>query len=191
MTDRKTIKSESRPASADAERTRRIREGDPFAFEQLFRSTCRALVHFAWRYVGDGGIAENLVQDVFVRVWNNRSVLDPELSLRAYLYKAVRNAALQHLRHQGVEERAQPPPPQAEGNPEARLQQREMADAIWKAVLELPPGSRRIFSLAKFDHLTYQEVASVEGISVKTVETQMGRALKALRKKLAHLVSRD
>ncbi len=165
----------------------RMRSGDPSGFEHLFREYGQQLINFARRYVADTPIAENLVQDVFLKIWENRAQLDPQLKVRTYLYSAVRNQALRHLRHKKVEDQAaahlkESPPGQPD--PHDHLSEKELAAAIQAAIAELPEKCRLIFNLSRIDRLTYTEIAEIQGISVKTVETQMGRALKFLRKRL-------
>lgn len=167
---------------------RRIRDGCTDSFERLFKTYCRPLVNFTCRYVGDVQIAENLVQNVFVRVWTKRDQLDPSANIKAYLYTAAKNEALKHLRHLRVVtgnaadvERLNKPVK----SPEKKLGEDELAAAVEAAVARLPEKSRSIFSMSKYDNLTYAEIAEIENISKKTVETHMGRALKSLRKQLA------
>ncbi len=169
------------------ELARKIRAGDAQAFEQLFRTLARALVRFTARFVRSVETAENIVQDVFVRIWHNRARLDPGLNLKSYFYRACRNQALQHLRHLKIENRDHSAQDLADpvGSPEAAAEAREIAAAVYAAVAELPPHRRLIFTLSKYDHLTYAEIAEIQKISIKTVETQMGRALKFLRLRLA------
>jgi RNA polymerase sigma-70 factor (ECF subfamily) len=170
---------------------RKIRAGDDSAFEELFKLYCRPLVRFALRFVGSTETAEGIVQDVFVRIWHNRSRLDPDLRIRAYLYQAVKNQSLQHLRHLKIvsRDRRMQGWGSADGSPEKEVEEKETARAVYEAVSELPPHRRLIFSLSKYDHYTYAEIAEIQNISIKTVETQMGRALKFLRKRLSHLLS--
>lgn len=171
----------------DTERIRRIRDGNECAFEQLFRHYGQALVHFAHNYVHDLSIAENLVQDVFVAVWENRTTLNPDHSIKSYLYTATKNRALKHLRHEEVKRKNREKIDLysvAPSTPEDLLRHDETAAAIGRAIETLPEKCRRIFKMNRFDHLTYAEIAEVLGISVKTVETQMGRALHALRRTL-------
>jgi len=169
----------------------RIKEGDAGAFEELFGTHCRALIRFAVRLDGENETAEGIVQDVFVRIWHGRTRLNPDLSLKAYLYQAVKNQSLQHLRHLKIvnrDPRQQETVPEAPHSPEAEVVLQEVARAVYDAVSELPPHRRMIFTLSKYDHYTYAEIAEIQEISIKTVETQMGRALKYLRKRLAHLL---
>ena len=168
----------------------KIRTGDARAFEQLLRLYCQPLIHFVCRYVRDTSTAENLVQEVFLAIWTHRSQLDPARSIKTYLYTAARNQALKHLRHSQVEQRSAAdiemalPHPQT---PEDERQRREIGVALAQAIEALSEKARIIFSMNRFDQLSYAEIAEIQGISIKTVETQMGRALKFLRTRLVHL----
>ena len=179
------------PAQTELEWVRGIRRGDGKAFEQLFRSYCQPLIDFARRYVRDTAVAEGLVQDLFLAIWSNRSQLDPASSMKTYLYTAARNRALKHLRHLDVERRSAEDvtltlPRQK--TPEDERQAKEIAAAVHQAIDALPEKTRMVFSMNRFDHLTYAEIAAIQGVSIKTVETQMGRALKSLRERLARLL---
>jgi len=170
----------------------KIKEGNGDAFEKLFRLYCQPLINFAKRYVVELAIAENLVQDVFLRVWKNRARLDPALSIKTYLYTSVKNQALKHLKHVAVEQKSQAEldqPPSTDLTPESSLTEKELAASIDQAIAQLPEKCRLIFTMNRFDRLTYAEIARVENISIKTVETQMGRALKFLRKSLSHFLT--
>ena len=177
--------------NTESELIREIREGDGAAFEQLFRSNCQPLIDFARRYVRDTSIAEGLVQDVFLAIWANRSTLDPDRNMKTYLYTAVRNRALKHLRHSDVEQRSAQEIELAfprQKTPEDELRGKEIGAAVDLAVEALPEKTRVVFSMSRFDHLSYSEIAEIQDVSIKTVETQMGRALKSLRDQLEHLL---
>lgn len=168
-----------------------IVKGSTDAFKRLFLTYCRPLVLFARRYVNDIHTAENIVQDVFVRIWDKRGQLNPTANIKSYLFTAVKNDALKHLRHAKVVEKHAQHIHQvhtqfnAPLSPEHRLNQKELALAVQEAVGELPEKTRLVFSMSKYHQLTYNQIAQIQEISVKTVETHMGRALKFLRKKLA------
>ena len=176
---------------AEQDRVRRLRAGDHRAFEAIFLDYCQPLVAFAHRIVMDQPVAENIVQDVFLRIWQNRDRLDPMGSLKSYLYTAVKNQALNHLRHSHVEER-DPPDDNIEDDlaetPETIWSRRELVSAIHSALEELPRNCRTIFTMHRYDCLTYSEIANILDLSIKTVGTQMGRALKKLRRSLGHLI---
>ena len=175
----------------DAELTDKIRTGDTAAFEKLFNYYCQMLINFARRYVWDKQIAENIVQDIFVRVWNNRTKLDSTKSIKSYLFISVKNESLKNLRHLNVEEqgiKVLVNTISTETNPDQKYDQNEFHTEVENAINELPEKCREIFCLSRFDNLKYVEIADLLDISIKTVETQMGRALKKLRERLKPLV---
>ena len=170
----------------------RIRAADREFFEELFRTHCKGLVGFARRFTQDHPTAENVVQDVFLRLWRDRERLDTERNLRAYLYAAVRNQSLSAARHAAiVDHHAQEAAlvPQAPPTPADELRRRSVAEALEQAIAKLPERRRLIFIMNRSDHLTYAEIAEVLEISIKTVETQMGRALSFLREELVDVLA--
>jgi RNA polymerase sigma-70 factor (ECF subfamily) len=185
------LKNNTKKLNSESELIIKIHEGDADAFKNLFETYCQALIYFAWRYVKNTQVAENIVQDVFLKIWLNRTKLNPALSTKSYLYKAVKNQAMQHLRKAKIESR--------KGNiqaldgsvksPEDILDEKEIAISVQRAISELPSKSRLIFTMSKYSNLKYSEIAEIQNISIKTVETHMGRALKFLRKRLANLRS--
>jgi len=161
-----------------------VRRGDAASFEALFRAYCQDLIRFGHRYTRDTPTAENIVQEVFLKVWRDRARLDPTDNVKAYLYTAVRNEALKHLRHAEVERRHAQELAMAGDpvkTPEDEWHARAAAGALHEAIARLPDRRRLIFTMNRFDRLTYAEIARVLEISIKTVETQMGRALEFLR----------
>lgn len=176
------------PQPSDRSLTEKIRAGDRDAFSALFRSLYPNLCALAARRVGSPDIAEELVQDVFLRVWERRERLDPEQSVTRYLYRAARNAAMNHLKHRRISERSTDQVilslhPSQE-TPEDRLGYSELLEAAQEAIDQLPDRCREIFLLSRQGELKYSEIAQLLGLSIKTVETQMGRALKSLRTQL-------
>jgi RNA polymerase sigma-70 factor (ECF subfamily) len=171
----------------DAECIRGIIRGNAGSFENLFNFYCQPLISFSRRYVLDRQVAENIVQDIFVRIWTKRSGLDPDKSIKSYLFTSVKNESLKYIRHQDVEKRSAGKMAHSnisENNPEEVLNQSELEAIIKRAISELPEKCREIFTMNRFDNLKYSEIAGILNISVKTVETQMGRALKKLRERL-------
>jgi RNA polymerase sigma-70 factor, ECF subfamily len=168
--------------------TRRIRAGETSAFETLFHAHYGELCSFVRAQVGSADVAEEIVQDVLLRVWHNRSRLDPHQSLRQYLYRAARNHALNFLKRRRLEthwQSASNPTTQNAPAADEAVREHELSTAIGQAVAALPERCRLIFLMSRDQGLSYTEIADVLGLSVKTVETQMGRALKALRANLA------
>ncbi len=164
-----------------------IREGDPRAFEQAFRTYYEGLCRFAIGFLGNREEAEETVQDTFYKFWSRREEIEISVSLRAYLYGAVRNACLNKIKHLQVRSQYQKQMLEAESASEfssSTLEASELQSMIEGAVRELPPERRKIFLMSRNEGLKYQEIADQLGISIKTVEAQMGKALKYLREVL-------
>jgi RNA polymerase sigma-70 factor (ECF subfamily) len=171
-----------------------IRLDDRHAFEQVFRESYRPLKAYAFRFVGDLPTAENIVQDVFLKLWQNRHSLVITTSLVHYLFRSVRNHSLNHLDKNKVRsgylrlqlDRAQDNEDFSSFYPEIGL-----LEKIESAICALPAKRQEIFRLAREEGLKYREIAEKLNLSVKTVETQMTLALKQLRESLKeyhHLV---
>ena len=175
-----------------AELEARIRSGDMRAFEQLFRVHYAPLCRFAYRYLLDTGLAEDLVQDLFAHLWADRARLELRGSVRAYLFAAVRNRALNMRKRQLVErdwvrDEALPdvralhrPPPAADRALDARERDAELRSAIES----LPERCRMVMRLRWQEQMSHGEIASIMGISLKGVENQLARGLQALRQRL-------
>jgi RNA polymerase sigma-70 factor, ECF subfamily len=165
-----------------------LRRGEAAAFDAMFREYYAALVQSANTIVRDPGTAEEIVQEVMFRVWQGRQTLPVEESLRGYLYRATRNRALNHVRHERLRARKAPllaDPEEAAPSAPGQLAEAELEAALRSALDALPPRCREVFELSRLHHLRYAEIASTLGISVKTVEAQMGKALRLLRERLA------
>jgi RNA polymerase sigma-70 factor (ECF subfamily) len=166
----------------------RLRRGDESAFDAIFRNWYASLVRASEAIVRARAVAEEIVQDVMLELWRRRESLVEGGSPQAYLFQAVRNRSLNHVRHERVERRAEP-----EAEREAAIQasahsllvEEEIEVALNQAVAGLPDRCREVFELSRTHGLKYSEIATVLGISVKTVEAQMGKALKSLRVELA------
>lgn len=167
-----------------AEWAQRLRDGDEAVYETLFRTFSPGLCAFLTRYVGERAIAEELVQDVFLALWNQRATLHLTGSVQAYLYTAARNRALNALQHERVADRFRVTTLQRMTVVEAVVHGEAECIAALEfsdAMARLPTRCRLVFTLQRTHGMTYGEVAACLGISVKTVETQMGRALRTLR----------
>lgn len=166
----------------------RIRQGDEEAFDAVFRTHYAPLVGMAEGMLRSRAVAEEIVQDVMLALWRRRDSVPVEESLKAYLFRATRNRALNHLRHARVERLGEP---YAVGRTEnaptapALLVEEEIDVAVREAVGQLPERCREVFELSRVHGLRYAEIASALGISVKTVEAQMGKALRIMRDRLA------
>ena len=133
-------------------------------------------------------VAEELVQDVMLELWKRRETLAEESSPQAYLFQATRNRALNHIRHARIERLGEPHvtrPEAVDATAHSRVVEEEMMVAVRRAVDRLPDRCREVFELSRTHNLKYTEIATTLGISIKTVEAQMGKALKTLREELA------
>jgi RNA polymerase sigma-70 factor, ECF subfamily len=165
------------------------KESDQFEF--VFKTHFKGLNAYAYTILHSVTQAEEIVQEVFYKLWEKRTQLDIQSSLKAYLYRSVHNESLNHLKHQKViaEHKRYTMQTQKEydeeNDPGIRLGTRDLEDKIRLALNELPEQCRTIFQLSRFESMKYHEIAGQLGLSVKTVENQMGKALKRLRLKLA------
>lgn len=173
----------------DSEIIRRIRKGDVGQFESLFRSSYVSLVRYAKTIIRDHDSAEEIVQDLFFRLWKDSEKLQIESSLNGYLYRAVHNRCLHFIEHNKVIERytyemsvIQNDSPES---PTDILNYKELQAKVARILERLPERSGKIFCMSRFEGLKYSEIAERLSVSVKTVEANMGRALKEFRKVLA------
>ncbi len=172
----------------DRELLQRIRRGEEQAFDVLFRQYYAALVGFTESLLRSRAVAEEIVQDVMLEVWRRRETLEIDLTWRSYLFRAARNRALNDLRHARVAQNAEPyvrGPESVEASSPAELDARELDREFRRVLASLPDPVRDVFQMSRRDGLTYNEIASALGVSVKTVEARMARALKELREQLA------
>jgi RNA polymerase sigma-19 factor, ECF subfamily len=172
----------------DRELLDRIRQSDEEAFDSVFRAYYATLVGIAEGLLRSRAEAEEVGQDVMLELWRRRESLRVDDSLRGYLFQATRNRALNQIRHRLVERRGEPHVAHASSvaaAAEAELVHEEMDAAVRRSVAELPPRCREVFELSRVHGLSYAEIARTLGISVKTVEAQMGKALRTLRERLA------
>ncbi len=159
---------------------------DAIKFESLFRQWYGPLCRYAFRLLEDKLAAEDIVQEVFIKVWDKREILEIEAE-KAYLFRAVYHAALNQIKadktKQQVSELEGREIP-AFGSPEDGLHLEETEKKLALGLEALPGGCREVFKLSRFEELSYKEIAEVLNISIKTVEAQMGKALKVLRQHL-------
>ena len=166
-----------------------IRGGDEPAFDTIFRAYYPALCNYA-RNLTDGDMddAEDVVQQTFVKLWEQRAQLSVQWSVKAYLYKSVHNRCLNRLRDARTRDRYK------EYNAFALEQTtrdnipgaaQELDQRLRAALETLPPQCRQVFDLSRFEELKYREIADQLQISVKTVESHMGKALRLMREQLS------
>lgn len=166
---------------------------DKKSFEALFRKHFRGLTYFALEYVKDGDIAREIVQDVFAGLWEKRNSIRLDRSPAAYLGTSVKNRSLNYLRdHKKFDQEIL----EMEGldasyhyREHDHLVTEELRERIEKATSELPEKCREVFLKNRVEQKKYQEIADELGISLKTVEAQMSKALRIMRDKLAEFIS--
>ncbi len=173
-------------ALEDPEWARRIRAGDAQAFKAFFDRYHGHLLHYLRRMGVPEAVCHDLIQQAFLILWEKRSRIDPGQSLKGLLFKTGHNRALNHFRDQRKFE-----PESALSafvgtqSPERDAEHALIQQALHAAVTALPERRRAVFELCFMQELTYREAAEALGISIKTVEHQMGHALKAVRKALS------
>lgn len=165
----------------------RIRAGDQQAFREVYTSHFSRLAKVATDLTGGSVHAKDAVQNAFIRFWNKRESIDITTGIFPYLrrmviHEVMANKRKSDRRTQLFQRRT--PNPTSHNEPEEALQKKETEAAIRRAIDALPERCSEIFKLSRFNEMTYPEIAEALEISVKTVENQMGRALKELRSKL-------
>ena len=165
-----------------------IREGDLKAYERFFKGHYADIVRFTNRFVRSQQIAEEIAQEVFMYIWEKRESINIQSSLRSYLYSAARNRSINYLKLELPKSQAQMDITEFEIGFEAPAsdegQSEFVARMVKEAIDQLPKKCKEIFVLSRNAGLTYDEIAEELDISKKTVENQMGIALKKLRDSL-------
>lgn len=165
-----------------------LKTGDITAFEMLFRTYYQPLCNYAYTFVQNRDEAEEIVQSTFLSVWEKRENLEIRTAVKPYLYAMVRNACLNVLKHEKIKQQhAAVELAVAEKSVESvtrTVMASELEAKIYEAMEKLPQQCRLIFKLSRFEELKYSEIAEQLDLSVKTVENQMGKALKIMREQL-------
>jgi RNA polymerase sigma-70 factor, ECF subfamily len=165
-----------------------LQAGDITAFEMIFKTYYQPLCNYAYSFVHDRDEAEEIVQATFLSVWEKKDNLTIHTGVKPYLYAMVRNAALNVLKHEKIKQQhATVELAVAERSAESvtrTVMASELEDRIYKALNKLPEQCRLVFKLSRFEELKYAEIAEQLNISIKTVENQMGKALKIMREQL-------
>lgn len=151
-------------------------------FRQYYPGLCKSL----YRTLRDASLAEDIVQEVFLKVWDRRATLQMDEAIPAYLYRSCYNTALNFLHRQKPQTDIGPLAESIPGSetPEKDLDLLETEDQVHRAIAALPPKTRLVFSLSRFEELSYKDIADRLEISVKSVEKHMGIALQRLRENL-------
>lgn len=172
----------------------RIKLGDEQAFELLYRKFYTRLCLFTNKFLKDPRIAQEIVQDVFAKIWEGREDINPEDSIIAYLFKIAQNLSINTLRRKKVESKyieiyKLVYIDHMEFSVLESLLARELEENISDSIARLPLQCRKIFELSRTEGLKYKEIANTLNISVKTVEAQMSKAFRSLRIELSEFLS--
>jgi RNA polymerase sigma-70 factor (ECF subfamily) len=166
----------------------RLINKDKEAFGQVYQLYFGPLVNYAYRFIETKEESEEIVQDTFLKFWDKCSTLTPDSTIKSYLYRAVHNACLNSLKHDKVKDNYKEYVINWMEKSEDPFADHEQETDFMKILNEeislLPPRCREAFELSRFEGLKYQEIADHMGISVKTVEVQIGKAFKILRDRI-------
>ncbi len=162
-------------------------ENDEKAYQSLFRHYYAPLSLYALRFIPSREIAEDLVQEVFYKLWRDRRSIRISTSIRAYLITSVKHHCLNYIRHREVEMNyvSEHLSIMTEaGREEDILTARELQQLIDKAIMGLPEKLRTVFLMHRRQDMTYAQISTQMSISIKTVESYMGKSLKMIRSRL-------
>ena len=164
-----------------------INNQDPQAYKELYNTYYQSLVMYSMNFIAQQDIAEDLVQYLFVNMWNKRITFISYYSFRTYLYNSIRNSALNQLKHQDIEQRYIE---HVLSDREQKAHEKEIFDEeiyrrLYHAIDQLPPKCREIFLLS-MDGKKNEEIAQELHIAIETVKTQKKRAVKQIKEVTAH-----
>lgn len=172
-----------------------VQNGEEDAFEAMFRAYYPQLRRFAAEYVGSEERARDVVQEVFLQIWQKGDEWSVRRSLKSYLFQAVRNRALNEVRRQGTKEETEEELAHEKTAQDGQtaldaVHESALSKEVEAAINDLPERRRMAFLLHRRHGFTYKEVACIMDITAKTVENQIGRALQSLREALSPIFSR-
>lgn len=170
--------------SEDKQLVHQIKRGDSKSFEELFEKYYDRLFSFACALLGDEDVAEDILQNVFLKLWIGRERLDEVRSISNYLLVCVRNEIFDHLRfkyNQIVVHCAPPEHEDSSSDIDAQMDMTEMAGLIDEAIRQMPPQRQRCFIMSRYQHMSSKEIAAALGLSKRTVERHIYLALNDLR----------
>lgn len=177
----------------DTDLFKKVKLGDEKAFELLFKSFYQKLCNYACNMLKDIEEAEEIVQKVFINIWEKREHIEIETSLKSYLYRSVNNTCLNKIKQNNIyglhHQIIKVSQPQSEDSTNQQMESSELGTAINEAVALLPEQCRLVFQLSRFEGMKHIEIAEQLGISPKTVENHIGKALKILRDQLKNYLN--
>lgn len=168
---------------SDIELTDRIKTGDYQAFRILFERYYSMLCNFSTRYVADDFVSEDVVQEVFAKIWEDRKKMTIRDSVKSYLFSAVRNQSLNRIKSENI---------RSSYNSdfvrqidirvtEVEIENEEFRNYLFQCIDKLPPRCREVFEKSRFEDMKQEKIASSLDISIKTVKAQIGKALQLIR----------
>ncbi|MFA5328539.1 MAG: RNA polymerase sigma-70 factor [Prolixibacteraceae bacterium] len=159
-----------------------IKDGNYACFNQLFVRYYSRLCLFVFHFSQNESVSEDVVQELFMKLWINRQRLEIRENIAGYLYRASKNSALNHLRAENTRKKTlQNIPVQGGYTNEDLIEQIEFSSAMNECIEQLPERSREVFIKSRFDGLKQQEISDQLGISVKTIKNQIWKSLKYLK----------
>lgn len=167
-----------------------LKKGDRETFDRIFYLFYSDLVNYCIRFVGDDDMAEEIVQDIFTKLWIRHASININFSLKSYLYKAVQNHALNYFKYIKQQEKYKQyiglSAIEGADTPLNKLEEKNIKIKIEETMLMLPKKCRKVFELKLYDRLKNKEIAEKMNISVKTVEKHVSKAISLLRKTLRY-----
>lgn len=162
------------------------------SFEEMYKTHYRMLRNAAENIIGDADAAHDVVQDVFIKLWNRKDEISAILNKKAYLFRAVINASISFLENNRGKSTIQDLRIESPGShADSMVLAKELESKIQKALDALPPKCKAIFVLSRFEGLKNKEISEYLGLSIKTVENQMGIALKRMKEDLKPYLTRE
>jgi RNA polymerase sigma-70 factor (ECF subfamily) len=163
---------------------------DKHQFEQLYRLYYEDCIRFAYSFMKETADAEEVVQEVFLKLWQKKDEINIETSPKGYLLTAVRNKAYEYFRKKASSPKviAEEYAPASLSVNELHFENKELDISIKQAISNLPEKCREAFLLSRDEQLKYKEIAEKMDISIKTVENHIGKALKILHSSIEHLL---
>lgn len=189
-----TIQAMSETIPTENELLQKLKAGDRKAFRALFDQYYKYLVVTVFNITGDDHLAHDLAQDVFFEIWKKREVINIQSSLKSYLRRAVVNKTLNAIKAKRLNyQEPEKLPEKTHTNQDAQqhLEADDLKQLIHEAIESLPEKCRMVFVLCRLEGLSHKEVSQKLGISTKTIENQMTKALKVLKNVVQPHVSRD
>ncbi len=168
-----------------------LKSGDVDAYESIFKEYYRPLVVFAMKYINNAETAKEIVQDFFVKLFEKRNSINIDTSLKSYLYKSVYNACLNYISQNEMRNRhlKNLASIAEDGFSDDQIITVELQNRIYECIESMPEQCKKIFKMNRFEGLRNEQIAQQLNLSKRTVETQISKALRILRKKLNDYVS--